>query len=242
MSKAEEELGEKDEKDSTIVEEKETKGADEVDETDNRPVCEAFTEWSCQHGIAGNKLINGKKCPDKHLPACKKFLKFGTSENGCTVTNCQLFHPNLCRFIQTDTSCFDVKCKSYHPFSFNKSRRDAIKAKATRDKASTGTSKSNDKSRNKKKPSVESSNERKNKRNNSEISDFRKLQDLISKLIVRMDSLEKRVEEIPRERMQSSESINPSQFQKVPIPQPQPFLNPWQAWNVPRQFAQPACY
>ena len=237
---------ESDSKETERVEEvervsKETDGSGE--EVDDRPVCRAFSEWSCQHGLMGNKLIKGRKCPDRHPLACKKYLKFGTTENGCSVTDCELFHPKLCRFIQSEASCFDVKCKSYHPFSFNKLRRAAIKAKASRDKSSAAetVNKRNDKTRNKKKPTVERSHERKKNGSNSDSSDFRKLQDLISKLIGRVDSLEKRFEETPRERMMSSDPINPSQFQKVPLPQPS-FMNPWQAWNAPRQFAQPACY
>ena len=226
---------------------------DEVKEkkADERPVCESFLEWECKHGIGGKKLVNGKECPNRHLPVCRSFQKFGSSEKGCTDKDCLLFHPKLCRFIQSESSCFNVACKFFHPFGFSKARRAAIKTKSVRDKMKTedrkksevrsGKKKSGESEERKKsevrtgkKKSGESGREhRGSKKSEDSSQDFRKFEDLLTRLMDRMESMEKQLElmkglapEIPKQAVQA-----------MPVP--------WQIphpMRFPPQFSQPVCY
>ena len=107
----------------------------EIEETkkpDARPICKAFLEWDCKHGTTGEKLIMGRPCKDRHPVVCKRFLRLGTSKKGCTKDDCELFHPKLCKFVQTEACCHNSKCKLYHPFGFNKERKAAIKARTSK--------------------------------------------------------------------------------------------------------------
>ena len=113
----------------------------DLPEGDNREVCKAFLKWSCSHGLSGEKLVRGKKCAFKHLQVCKRFLKFGSSEKGCSDKQCDLHHPKLCKFVQTEKCCHNAQCELFHPFSYNKARRSAIKKKNAASKAKSAAPK-----------------------------------------------------------------------------------------------------
>ena len=167
---------------------------DEIEEVpDVRPVCKAFLEWECKHGTKGAKLIMGKPCKDKHLTVCKPFLKFGTSKKGCNDDSCVLFHPKLCKFVQTETCCFNSKCKLYHPFGFNKLRKAAVKNRATRLANLKERSKKPDSTTEPppiKPPLPEKKEET---RKFASYQDFLKFEEVLTRMIVRLDSIEKSV-------------------------------------------------
>lgn len=180
--KSESEKKEKEEEDT----EKEEDDPEEIPDT--RPVCRAFLEWGCKHGTRGEKLIMGRPCKDRHLTVCKPFLKFGTSQKGCTDTNCALFHPKLCKFVQTETCCFNSKCKLFHPFRFNKLRKAAVKKRATKLAVSKERSQPSSQACPTTTPLPEKTDEI---GKSASYQDFLKFEEVLTRMIVRMDSMEK---------------------------------------------------
>ena len=193
--------------DSAVIEEEKTdtpsekddkKDSSEVKEEikevpDTRQVCKAFLEWGCKHGTRGAKLIMGRPCKDRHPTVCKPFLKFGTSQKGCTDESCVLFHPKLCKFVQTESCCFNSKCKLYHPFGFNKLRKAAVKNRATKLANLKERSKKTDlatKPASTKPPLPEKKEET---RRFASYQDFQKFEEVLTRLIGRLDSMEKSV-------------------------------------------------
>ena len=156
---------------------------------DNRPVCKAFLEWGCKHGTRGAKLIMGRACKDRHLTVCKPFLKFGTSQKGCTDDSCVLFHPKLCNFVQTEASCFNSKCKLYHPFGYNKLRKAAVK---TREKKLANLKEKTQQKR-KNGPTTTEKVEETGKETGkfARCQDFQRFEEILTRLIGRMDVMEK---------------------------------------------------
>jgi hypothetical protein len=93
-----------------------TKEEDEDDEKlDTSQVCKKYKVGKCPHGIRGNKLVDGSKCPNSHPPRCNKYTRFGTGKKGCKKgKDCQYFHPILCKFSVNDQRCSNDLCTFPH--------------------------------------------------------------------------------------------------------------------------------
>lgn len=172
----------------------ESKEDDKTEKPDTRPVCKAFLDWECKHGTRGLKLIMGRPCKDKHLPVCQPFLKFGTSQKGCTDKSCSLFHPKLCKFVQTDACCFNSKCKMFHPFGYNKARKAAVKTRVSK----LAKSKERSQKKNQTCPSnaplpekIEEIGEK-----FASYQDFLKFESVLNRMIERLDSMERTVNKL----------------------------------------------
>ena len=182
--------------------------------TDTRETCKAFLEWTCAHGISGEKRVRGKTCSYKHPQVCKKFLKFGTSDKGCPTGDCNMFHPKLCKFVETEKCCHNSACKLYHPYMFNKARRTAIKKQAAKVAAAKM------KKANASKPPAETAPPAPSEKKEeggvtaapSDSQDFLGLRDLITLLIRRMEAVEQKVSNDPwYPKLGSQRSVHPSQ-------------------------------
>ena len=87
-------------------------------ESDDHPqdICKRYTDNKCPHGINGNKIVNGVKCPDYHPRRCYKYCKFGPKrKGGCNKGDrCNNYHPKLCRNSLSSLSCFNENCTYVH--------------------------------------------------------------------------------------------------------------------------------
>ena len=112
-----------------------------IDLTRSTEICQNYRHGKCQHGINGNKIVDGEKCKHLHPKRCFKYCRFGSSHRlGCAFGNsCRWFHPILCRFsarygLCEKTDCtyvhlantarsrtsFQKRSKSSHPYSHSK--------------------------------------------------------------------------------------------------------------------------
>ena len=79
-------------------------------------ICKKYKKGNCPHGLRGNKLVNGQKCPHQHPRSCNKFCAFGSrGPRGCNRgASCQYFHPMLCRLSLRSRECTNEKCTFVH--------------------------------------------------------------------------------------------------------------------------------
>ena len=91
---------------------------DENEEEDELPVnvCEKYKVGKCPHGMRGNKIIDGAKCPKSHPKRCYKFCRNGkTGRYGCKKgDNCDFHHPVLCKYSVQKHLCTNAECTFVH--------------------------------------------------------------------------------------------------------------------------------
>ena len=88
-----------------------------VQSSQNDPeICKRYKVGKCPHGIRGNKAIEDVTCPYQHPQRCFKYCKFGsTGRKGCNKgTNCNYFHPVLCKFSVKNKECTNTECSFPH--------------------------------------------------------------------------------------------------------------------------------
>ena len=90
--------------------------ATEETKRDETPVCKFFLYKKCKHGMKGNK------CKYSHPPLCKKLMKYGRSEKGCSKGKLckEGFHPKMCRHSLNSGVCPFENCRFYHVSGTNK--------------------------------------------------------------------------------------------------------------------------
>ena len=85
------------------------RGASETD------VCRFYLQRRCRHGRNGTKLVGGRSCPKTHPTLCKKYCNYGTMRSvGCQNTECNLFHPPLCKNSELRHECYKQSCTKQH--------------------------------------------------------------------------------------------------------------------------------
>lgn len=78
-------------------------------------VCKLYKQGKCPHGIRGNKLIQGVKCPKEHPKKCFKYMKFGSTGRGCVKSDsCDYYHPTLCKYSVRNRKCTNESCSFPH--------------------------------------------------------------------------------------------------------------------------------
>ena len=202
---------------------------------DDQSVCKAFLDWSCEHGTRGDRLVNGSRCIYKHLPVCGPFLKSGSSVKGCTDSSCQLFHPKLCRYVQSETCCHDDKCNFFHPFDFRKARKTAIKAKSVKKPAPKNSQNSKGKGKGNGKGPKPNGNENFKLGKVNVGPHFQRFEGLVTRLIERMDYMEKRLDTM----------VSQAESSRTHHPPRMPLQVPWQPPLMQLQHyppSQPVCY
>ena len=80
------------------------------------PICDKYRTGKCPHGLRGNKLVDGHKCPKSHPKRCIKFCKNGKNGRyGCSKgENCKYYHPVLCKFSLRNRICTNKECTFVH--------------------------------------------------------------------------------------------------------------------------------
>ena len=79
------------------------------DDNKNKTVCRYYSAGKCQHGRVGSD------CRYSHPKMCRKYIKCGYNNNGCTRgANCKFFHPKLCHNSVDFFKCDKVYCNYYH--------------------------------------------------------------------------------------------------------------------------------
>ena len=72
-------------------------------------VCRYYAAGKCQHGRVGSD------CRYSHPKMCRKYIKYGYNNNGCTRgAKCKFFHPKLCHNSIDFFNCDKVYCNFYH--------------------------------------------------------------------------------------------------------------------------------
>lgn len=79
-------------------------------------VCEKYLNGKCQHGLKGNKAVNGEVCKFNHPKRCFKFCGFGNKGvKGCKKGDeCSYFHPTLCKHSVQKRCCTNDSCTFVH--------------------------------------------------------------------------------------------------------------------------------
>ena len=79
-------------------------------------ICPLYKKAKCPHGLTGKKLINGTACKHEHPKRCIRFCRFGKNKKGgCTKgTQCQYYHPVLCRNALVNKKCTKENCTFTH--------------------------------------------------------------------------------------------------------------------------------
>ena len=80
----------------------------DVDQSKSEIVCRYYTAGKCQYGRVGSD------CRYSHPKMCRKYIKYGYNNNGCTRgANCKFFHPKLCHNSVDFFKCDKVYCNFY---------------------------------------------------------------------------------------------------------------------------------
>ena len=84
--------------------------------TNEPDICPRYRRGACPHGINGNRIVEGKKCEFYHKKRCFKFCSSGMKgPRGCKKgSNCEFFHPILCKFSAKNRLCTNLECKYTH--------------------------------------------------------------------------------------------------------------------------------
>lgn len=81
--------------------------------TDPTQICPLYKKRECPHGLAGTKVVNGKKCDKAHPRRCFKYTRFGA--NGCDKgASCDYWHPKLCPQNLKNLKCPKEMCSFFH--------------------------------------------------------------------------------------------------------------------------------
>ena len=97
-----------------------TNGKMQKERRDN--ICRFYKSGSCKHGN------RGKGCQYAHPRKCFLYLRFGAEgARGCRGTDCEFYHPPLCRELEAGRACNRRNCRFFH----RKTALTAIKREAS---------------------------------------------------------------------------------------------------------------